>query len=360
MGDDFNDKTSSIMVKAMGVVIPDDALKFGSVISLKSFHGKYLSADPNGTLKANVDWSRDWEHYTIVRSGATKNKTYLSYGDVVSLKSFHGKFFTAAPDGKCAFDSNSTNEGQQFVIVRAGTTKDMSFVTPGDTIGLKSHYNKYMSAWPDGRCAVDKDWIKEWEHWTIAGISTPQAAEATEPGACGAAACGAAACAADYCGTAACGAAAGLFSACGIAAAVVAVCGANMAGIAGCVVAAYGADVAGIAGCAADTCGAAACGAAVCGAAAGGLSACGANACGAAACAAAACGGAACGAAACGGDACPVAVSGADACAAEASAIEACGADACAANVCAINACPADACAADACAIDVIPIIPFI
>ncbi|HPJ29788.1 MAG TPA: beta/gamma crystallin-related protein [Methanothrix sp.] len=367
VGDDFNDKTSSISVKAMGVVIPNDAIRYGSKIALRSYHGKYLMTRPDGSMIADRGYHDAWEHYAVVRSGASKHQSHLSYGDVISLKSTHGKFLSAWPDGRCAFDKDWTKEWEQFVIVRAGKTEDKNFVSSGDVIGLKSYHNKFMSAWPDGRCAIDKEWLKEWESWTVGLFSRPDGAvvspgeaEAGGPGACGAAACAAEACKADYCGAAVCGAAAALASACGLAASVVAVCGADVAGISGCIAAASG-----LAACGADISGAAACGAAACGLAAGGVAACGADACGAAACAAAACGAAACGAAACGADACgaaacPADAGGAGACAAQAESIGACPADACAANACAINCCPADACAADACAIDVIPIIPFI
>lgn len=153
-------------------------------------------------------------------------------------------------------------------------------------------------------------------------------ADASGPGACGAAvgACGAAAS-----GYSACGAAA---SACGAAASGASACGAQAGA---CGVAASGGSA-----CGAD--------ATACGAAASGVSACGANA--------SACGAAASGASACGANvgACGVAASGAEAC----GVATPCGADGCGADGCAVDATIVDACIIDVCAVDVIPVLPFI
>ncbi|HPJ29786.1 MAG TPA: beta/gamma crystallin-related protein [Methanothrix sp.] len=411
--DDFNDMAKSLMVKAVGVLIPENAISFGSKISLRAnrtqFDWSYSTNQYNDNcytyisdngMRAGIDSCGERNAYTIVRTGDSKHDSLLSYGDIISLISYNGKFLSAR-DGKCIFDKDSPMEYERFRIVRAGPTEDKNFVSSGDLIGLVTYQAKFLSSHDDTTCKFDKDTFGDLERWKIglissppgaagaAGVACPAAAGAAADGAaaggaaaggaagaaggagggavagachaeacgaavgggaCGAAACGVAACAWDFCNVAACGAAAGIATACDVAAALAAVCLADVAGISGCGLAATGWGA----------CFGAACGAAACNIAAGGLGTCGADACGIAVCGAAACGAAACGAAACGADACPVDTGLADACAAEVSLIEACAADACAANVCAINICPADACAADACAIDVIPIIPGI
>ncbi|WP_243147144.1 Cys-every-fifth RiPP peptide CefA [Scytonema sp. UIC 10036] len=372
--DDFlaNDKVSSIIIKALGVVIPNNVLNFGDTISLKSYHGRWMSAMEDGGIDQQPR-NETWEKFTIWRAGDTKHNGIVSYGDIIALKSNHtNRYLSGDAQGNVFATADSVGDSsEKFVIVRAGVTESNTFVSQGDEIAVRAlANNKYLQArdgegdWTVGAVADKIGW---WETWRIDTDTKPQntpsesratsvcGLEACPNDICGAAACGAAAgyanvCVADVCGAAACGLEGSLVSACGAAAAGVAVCGQDFLG-------------AGV--CGADVCGTDVGGVGACGLALGGIGVCGADACGAAACGAAACGAAACGAAACGGDACSAAAcgtegSGAEACGADVGGIGACGANACGANVCAIDICPADACAADACAIDIIPIIPGI
>jgi hypothetical protein len=357
-----NDKISSIVIKALGVVIPDNVLNFGDTISLKSYHGRWMSANSNGNLEQQP---RDdsWEKFTVIRAGDTQYNGIVSYGDIIALKSnAHNKYISAESNGDATARVNQLDSWEKFVIVRAGETASNVFVSKGDKIALKSlAHEKFVSAKDSSdNFDVKTVWteLKGWETWTIDSDSKPQ----NTPSELGVetSVCGLEACPNDICGAAACGAAAGFANVCGADA-----CGAAACGVAGSLVSACGGAASGVAVCGLDFAGAGVSGASACGAAVSGIGACGADACGAAACGVAACGAAACGAAACGADACAADASGiggggAHACAADTGGIDFCGADACAANACAINLCPADACAADACAIDIIPIIPGI
>jgi hypothetical protein len=346
VGDAFNDKASSIVIKHVGVVIPEKVIKFGDSLQLRSAHGTYVVAESDGRLLANRTAAGAWEQFIVIRAGATTHDSLLSYGDVIALKSAHGKYVVAESSGDANANRDAIGDYEKWQIIRAGATQSSSFVAHGDAISLKSMaHGKYLVAENTGDANANRTAIGPWETFTLESPTASTRSNSGGLGACGAEACGADACGADACGADACGAAA-----CGAAATLIGVCGAAAAGIAVC-----GADVAG----------AGVCAAAACGAAAAGIAACGADACGAAACGAAACGTAVCGAAACGADACGAAASGtgfcaANACGADAGGIDACPVDACGANVCGINACPADACAADACGLDIIPIIPGI
>ena len=353
---DFNDRASSIIVKQVGVVVPEKVLRFGGSIQLKGVHGKWLVAESDGRLRADRPHAQGWETFTIWRSGATTDNSLVSFGDIISLKSYHGKFVVAESNGDANANRDAIGGWEQFQLIRSGATASTTFLAVGDRISLRSvAHNRYLVAEGDGDANVNRTAIGPWEIFEVTGVSANNSTAeggsgSSGGGACGAAACGAEACGADACGADACGADACGAAACGVAASLIGVCGAAASGIAVC-----GADVSG----------AGACGAAACGAAAAGIAACGADACGAAACGAAACGAAACGAAACGADACgaaacPVAVNPVGACGADAGGIDVCPVDVCGANVCGVNLCPADACAADACALDIIPIIPGI
>lgn len=83
---DFNDTTSSIQVKMVGVVIPDDAIRFGGDIVLRSVHNKFLTADTAGSVRNDATTVTDQAKLTVVRAGSVANGTYLSYGDVIALE----------------------------------------------------------------------------------------------------------------------------------------------------------------------------------------------------------------------------------------------------------------------------------
>ncbi|QJW89092.1 hypothetical protein HNV11_06655 [Spirosoma taeanense] len=385
----LNDMASSIVVKAIGVFMPPEAIKFGEkVILTNSFRNKCLLDTAGGGLAISgtiSDGIIESEQFTLVRSGSTKNKDYVSFGDVVSLTDKNGHYVEVSANNSFKADNSQLTEAAKFVLIKSGDCMHNNFVSPGDTISLKTYNDGYLAGDPKtdnvvllnngaiGATAKFAIRTKEFDRSTSPKTQhhVPNSVESGICGAeaCGADACGADACGADACGAAACGAAAGGLATCGVAASGLAICGADFAAIAVC----------GAAASAIGACGADAAAMTISGVAAGGVGVCGADACGAAACGAAACGAAACGAAACGADACgaaaaivgaelanacsvDVAVAEAnvvDVCASEASIIDVGLVDVCLANACAINLCAIDACVADACAIDIIPIIPF-
>lgn len=313
VGDDFNDITSGILVSLAGVDIPDTALKFGDKISLKSYHGKYMVAESDGRLNANRDTIEDSEKFEIIRSGTTKNNVFVTFGDIISLKSCNNKYITAESNGTVNATIVKLDDWEKFTLLRSGNTQSESFFCIGDTISLFTFHKKYFTAESNGTVNANIVKLDDWEKWTVSALPGDVATvipEDLSSNICGADECSSAVCGAAICGAAACGTAVGGDTVCGVAAYALVICG---------------------------------------------VAACGADACVAAACAGDICGGQACGGAACGEAAC-----GADACGGYAGGIGLCGADACGANVCGINLCPADACGADACAIDIIPIIPGI
>jgi hypothetical protein len=339
----FNDKASSIVIKHIGVAVPSKVLKFGDTLQLRTAHNKYVMAHSDGRLLGSATTASTWEQFIVVRAGATTHNSLLSYGDVIALKSAHGKYMMAEADGRAHANGTTIGPSTQWQIIRSGVSKASTFVTHGDTISLRSvAYNKYVVADSNDVINANRTSISTWEQFLL---ESPKASARDDAGGLTVSAgtttpAGVATCAVDVCGAAACGVEGSLVGICGAAVSGVVVCGLDVEGGGACAAAACGAAVVGIAACGADVCGGAVCGAAACGAAACGAAACGADACGADVSGLGACGGNACGADVGGVDACP--------------------ADACGANVCGINLCPADACAADACGLDIIPIIPGI
>jgi hypothetical protein len=75
-------------------------------VSFRSAHGKYLVAEPNGSLAANRDAVGPWERFRLQRVGE---------GAVV-LRSAHGKFLSAEPDGRLTATREQAGAPQRFFL----------------------------------------------------------------------------------------------------------------------------------------------------------------------------------------------------------------------------------------------------
>ena len=58
-------------------------------VSLRSVHGKFLSAQPDGRAEWNRDEAHDWEHFHVEKRHNGK----------ITLKGVHGMYLSAQPDG---------------------------------------------------------------------------------------------------------------------------------------------------------------------------------------------------------------------------------------------------------------------
>lgn len=112
----------------------------------KSYHNKYLSAHPDGTVYADKDWFRGWEKFEVVDAGNGQ----------VGLKSYHGKYLSAQPDGRVECNRDWLRGWEKFRMVIAGPNQ----------VGFKSYHGKYLSAQPDGRLEGNRDWLRGWEKFS--------------------------------------------------------------------------------------------------------------------------------------------------------------------------------------------------
>ena len=115
-------------------------------ISLKSVHGKYLSAQPDGRAEWNRPTACAWEFFELGERDGRK----------ITLKSTHGKYVSAQPDGTVQINRDHAPPGgwEEFTVeTRPGST-------PGDAhnfLHLKSVHGKYLSAQPDGTAQWNRD-----------------------------------------------------------------------------------------------------------------------------------------------------------------------------------------------------------
>lgn len=162
---DFNDKASSIVI---GPVVPTKAIKFGDSLQFRSAHGKYVVAELDGRLLVDRGTAGEWEQFIVIRAGPTTHDSLLCYGDVIALRSAHGKYVVAEADGNANANRDSIGAYEQWQIIRSGATRSSTFVAHGDTISLKSMaHDKYLIAGLDGDAHAHAKAIGAWEKFTL-------------------------------------------------------------------------------------------------------------------------------------------------------------------------------------------------
>ncbi len=118
----------------------------GGKIALKSVHGKFLSAQPDGRAEWNRVIASDWEFFELGERDGRK----------ITLRSTHGKYVSAQPDGSVQINRDHAPPGgwEEFTVeTRPGST-------PGDAhdfLHLKSVHGKYLSAQADGTVQWNRD-----------------------------------------------------------------------------------------------------------------------------------------------------------------------------------------------------------
>ncbi|MFZ2726769.1 MAG: RICIN domain-containing protein, partial [Methylococcaceae bacterium] len=209
VGADFNDKTSSIIIKQIGVIVPEKVLRFGNSIQLKTCYGKWITAKTDGSVSANSTSAGSTETFSLVRSGTTTDNSLISFGDIVSLKTTGAKYLSALSNGDVNAQASAIGDAERWVVVRAGATASNSFLAIDDNIALRSlSFNRYLVAETSGDANANRTAVTASETFTVTGVASDTSTDeggSGGSGACGAEACGVDLCGADYCGADACG-----------------------------------------------------------------------------------------------------------------------------------------------------------
>ena len=109
-------------------------------VSLRSLHGKFLSAQPDGRAEWNRDVASEWEYFYLEKR----------QGGKITLKGAHGMYVSAQPDGSVQINRKAAPQGgwEEFTVEDRGN----SFVC------LKSCHGKYLSAQQDGTAQWNRDY----------------------------------------------------------------------------------------------------------------------------------------------------------------------------------------------------------
>ena len=96
-----NDRTKIKRWEKFEIIFSEDGF-----VTLKTWKGKYFSAQPNGSLEANRDDSDRWEKFEIFIHG--------NDNEDLAIRSTHGKWLSAQPDGRMEFDRDNLDIWETF------------------------------------------------------------------------------------------------------------------------------------------------------------------------------------------------------------------------------------------------------
>ena len=125
-------------------------------IALKSVHGKYLSAQPDGRAEWNRDIANEWEYFWLEKRQDGK----------ITLRGAHGMYVSAQPDGVQINRQAAPPTGwEEFTVEDRGN----------NVICLKSVHGKYLSAQLDGTVQWNRDSAPKggWEEFQIVHPGAP-------------------------------------------------------------------------------------------------------------------------------------------------------------------------------------------
>ena len=108
-------------------------------VSLRSVHGKYLSAQPDGRAEWNRTIAAEWEYFQVEQRHNGK----------ITLKSAHGTYVSAQPDGSVQINRREAPPGGWEVF----TVEDRG----NNVVCLKSCHGKYLSAQQNGTAQWNRD-----------------------------------------------------------------------------------------------------------------------------------------------------------------------------------------------------------
>ena len=89
-------------------------------VALKTAHGKYLVVEPDGTIKADRDTAGPWETFTLEGIGGGTVMNPVPIGKKISLKTHHGMYLSAQPDGKLEANRSAVGPWEEFEVVAVG------------------------------------------------------------------------------------------------------------------------------------------------------------------------------------------------------------------------------------------------
>ncbi|MFL2959337.1 MAG: Vps62-related protein [Candidatus Thalassarchaeaceae archaeon] len=140
----------------------------GAMLALRSVHGKYLSAQPDGRAEWNREHADYWEHFRLEKR----------HGGKIAFRGAHGMYVSAQPDGSVQINRREAPPGgwEEFTVEDRGN----------NVVCLKSCHGKYLSAQQNGTAQWNRDHAPRggWEEFQIepsGGTGQRESATITAP-----------------------------------------------------------------------------------------------------------------------------------------------------------------------------------
>ena len=133
------------MIMAVLVSTAQTAFAFEiDTVCLKALNvNKYVSSEPEQNhrwMRANRDWCREWEYFTIVRFPTSNDR--IQHGDKITVRTFWDKYWFAEP-GRVLLGNNDGLGGRntEFTILREDGPGE---IRDGDIVGIKDYRGRFV------------------------------------------------------------------------------------------------------------------------------------------------------------------------------------------------------------------------
>ena len=124
-------------------------------LSMKSHHGKYVVAEPDGKANANRPVAGGWETWTLQWLGGT----------TVAFKGAHNKYLVAEPTPTRLGRTGNALANRHAIL---GSWEKFTLdKVDGGRITLKGAHGKYLVAEPNGELNIDRTRAQDWEKFRV-------------------------------------------------------------------------------------------------------------------------------------------------------------------------------------------------
>jgi hypothetical protein len=141
-------------------------LKEGKV-TLQSWHGRFLCAEPSGRVVADRIKAAGWERFEPIFTGYGDGGRNIVPGhEYIVFKTHHDTYLSAMENG-WVMTSIKVSKCEKFQYYFTGAGEDGWGLTAGnDYIVLKSCHGKYLTAETTGTVLNDRDKVGPWEKFS--------------------------------------------------------------------------------------------------------------------------------------------------------------------------------------------------
>lgn len=151
---------------ALSISAPADAATVYNGVCFKAANGvHYMVAEGDRrSINANRVWCSLWERFTVI----DRNGGRLRNGDLVHVRSIHGKYLSAQPDGRLEANRNFPGVWETFRIRKIGALGPRK-IRSGNRIALRTVHGTWLTAEGGGgmRVSANRPVRNVWETFRI-------------------------------------------------------------------------------------------------------------------------------------------------------------------------------------------------